>query len=164
MRWGNRGVRGMHPPHPKSFSALKGGEGLAVTAGFTLVELLVVLAILGLIVALVTPQVLKYLGRAKTDTARIEIQTLGNALDLYRLDMQHYPTQQEGLQALVEAPSGATDLWRGPYIKQRDLPLDPWGRPYLYRSPGEHGEYDLYTLGADNAPGGTGENQDIANW
>ena len=132
-------------------------------AGFTLVELLVVLAILGLIVALVTPQVLKYLGRAKTDTARIEIQTLGNALDLYRLDMQHYPTQEEGLLALVEAPPGA-DLWRGPYLKQRKAPLDPWGRPYIYRSPGEHGEYDLYTLGADNAPGGSGENQDVANW
>src|SRR5260370_2932983 len=85
-------------------------------SGFTLVELLVVLAILGMIVALVTPQVLKYLGRAKTDTAKIEIQTLGNALDLYRLDMQRYPNQQEGLQALVEAPPGAgADQWHGTY-------------------------------------------------
>ena len=134
-------------------------------SGFTLVELLVVLAILGMIVALVTPQVLKYLGRAKIDAARIEIQTIGNALDLYRLDLQHYPTQQEGLQALVEAPPGSdAERWQGPYIKQRKLPLDPWGRPYLYRSPGEHGEYDLYSLGADNAPGGSGENQDITNW
>ena len=131
--------------------------------GFTLVELLVVLAILGLIVALVTPQVLKYLARAKTDTARIEIQTLGNALDLYRLDLQRYPTQQEGLMALVEAPPGA-ERWNGPYLKQKKLPLDPWGRPYLYRAPGEHGEYDLYTLGADNAPGGVGENQDVTSW
>ncbi len=134
-------------------------------SGFTLVELLVVLAILAMLVALVTPQVLKYLGRAKTDAARIEIQTLGNALDLYRLDMQHYPTQQEGLQALVEAPPGSdAGRWQGPYIKQRKLPLDPWGHPYLYRSPGEHGEYDLYSFGADNAPGGSGENQDITNW
>ena len=133
--------------------------------GFTLVELLVVLAILGLIVALVTPQVLKYLGRAKTDTAKIEIQTLGNALDLYRLDMQRYPTQQEGLQALIEAPPGAAaEQWRGPYLKQKKLPRDPWGRPYLYRSPGEHGDYDLYTYGADNAPGGAGEDQDVTNW
>ena len=131
--------------------------------GFTLVELLVVLAILGLIVALVTPQVLKYLARAKTDTARIEIQTLGNALDLYRLDLQRYPTQQEGLMALVEAPPGA-ERWNGPYLRQKKLPLDPWGRPYLYRAPGEHGEYDLYTLGADNAPGGVGENQDVTSW
>ncbi|HLG90391.1 MAG TPA: type II secretion system major pseudopilin GspG [Alphaproteobacteria bacterium] len=132
-------------------------------AGFTLVELLVVLAILGLIVALVSPQVLKYLGRAKTDTARIEIQSLSNALDLYHLDLSRFPTQQEGLQALVEPPSGA-DKWNGPYLKQKKVPLDPWGRPYIYRIPGEHGEYDLYTLGADNAPGGTGENQDIGNW
>jgi general secretion pathway protein G len=131
--------------------------------GFTLVELLVVLAILGMIIGLVTPQVLKYLGRAKTDTARIEIQTLGNALDLFRLDLQRYPTQQEGLQALIEPPPGAAQ-WQGPYLKQKKVPLDPWGRPYLYRAPGEHGEYDLYTLGADNALGGTGENQDVTNW
>ena len=131
--------------------------------GFTLVELLVVLAILGLIVALVTPQVLKYLSRARTQTAKIEIQTLGQALDLYRLDMHHYPSQQEGLAALVEEPPGA-EGWNGPYLKQRKLPLDPWGRPYLYRMPGEHGDYDLYTLGADGAPGGTDENQDVTSW
>ena len=134
-------------------------------SGFTLVELLVVLAILGMVVALVTPQVLKYLGRAKTDTARIEIQRLGDALDLYKIDMQHYPSQQEGLLALLEAPPGAdAEQWKGPYLKQRKLPLDPWGRPYIYRFPGDHGDYDLYTLGADNAPGGSGENQDITNW
>jgi len=131
--------------------------------GFTLVELLVVLAILGLIVALVTPQVLKYLSKARTDTARIEIQTLGQALDLYRLDMHHYPSQQEGLAALIEPPPGAEE-WNGPYLKQKKMPLDPWGRPYIYRSPGEHGDYDLYTLGADGAPGGVGENQDVTNW
>ena len=136
---------------------------LARQGGFTLVELLVVLAILGLIVALVTPQVLKYLSKARTDTARIEIQTLGNALDLYRLDMHRYPTQQEGLAALIEPPPGGEE-WNGPYLKQRKMPLDPWGRPYIYRSPGEHGDYDLYTLGADGAPGGTGENQDVTNW
>jgi general secretion pathway protein G len=134
------------------------GEG-----GFTLVELLVVLAILGLIVALVTPQVLKYLGRAKTDTARIEIQSLANALDLYRLDLARYPTQQEGLQALIAQPPGAAQ-WNGPYLKHKKLPADPWGRSYNYRIPGEHGEYDLYSLGADNAVGGTGENQDVTNW
>jgi general secretion pathway protein G len=134
------------------------GEG-----GFTLIELLVVLAILGLLVALVTPQMLKYLGRAKTDAARIDLHNIEAALDLYRLDMSRYPTQQEGLTALVAPPPG-TSTWNGPYLKQRQAPLDPWGQPYAYRIPGEHGEYDLYSLGADNAPGGTGENQDVTNW
>jgi general secretion pathway protein G len=132
-------------------------------SGFTLIELLVVLAILGLLIGLVAPQVMKYLGRARGDAARIEIQNLAGALDLYRLDMRRYPTQQEGLQALVEMPSGTVG-WNGPYLQQKKVPADPWGRPYVYRMPGEHGEYDLYTLGADNAPGGTGENQDATNW
>jgi general secretion pathway protein G len=132
-------------------------------SGFTLIELLVVLAILGLLVALVTPQMLKYLGKAKTDAARIDLHNIESALDLYRLDMSRYPTQQEGLAALVAPPSGSTS-WSGPYLKQREAPLDPWRHPYVYRIPGEHGEYDLYTLGADNAPGGTGENQDVTNW
>jgi general secretion pathway protein G len=142
---------------------LGGRRSAGREGGFTLVELLVVLAILGLLVALVTPQVLKYLARARTDAARIEIQTLGNALDLYHIDMQRYPTQEEGLAALVQSPPNS-DRWNGPYLKPAKLPLDPWGRPYIYRFPGEHGDYDLYTFGADNAPGGTGENQDIVNW
>ena len=131
--------------------------------GFTLIELLVVLAILGLLIGLVAPQVVKYLGRARTDAARIQIQNIAGALDLYRLDMRHYPTQQEGLQALVEAPAGVAS-WNGPYLQQKKAPVDPWNHPYVYRLPGEHGEYDLYSLGADNAPGGTGENQDVTNW
>ena len=131
--------------------------------GFTLIELLVVLAILGLLVGLVAPQVVKYLGRARTDAARIQIQNLGGALDLFKLDMRRYPTQQEGLQALVVMPTG-TAGWNGPYLQQKTVPLDPWNRAYVYKIPGEHGEYDLYTLGADNAPGGTGENQDVTNW
>jgi general secretion pathway protein G len=131
--------------------------------GFTLIELLVVLAILGLLIGLVAPQVMKYLGRARSDAARIEIQNLGGALDLYKLDMRRYPTQQEGLQALVQMPNGVAG-WNGPYLQQKTVPPDPWGRPYVYRIPGEHGEFDLYTLGADNAPGGSGENQDVANW
>ena len=138
-------------------------ERLRREHGFTLIELLVVLAILGLLIGLVAPQVMKYLGRARSDAARIEIQNIAAALDLYRLDMQRYPSQQDGLQALVQAPSGTT-AWNGPYLKQAKLPTDPWGRPYIYKIPGEHGEYDLYTLGADNAPGGTGENQDVTNW
>ena len=132
-------------------------------AGFTLIELLVVLAILGLVVALVTPQVLKYLGRAKIDAAHLQIENLSGALDLFKLDMQRYPTQQEGLEALIQPPLGASG-WSGPYLKQKSVPLDPWGRAYNYRIPGEHGEYDLYSLGASNALGGTGENQAITNW
>ena len=132
-------------------------------AGFTLIELLVVLAILGLIVALVTPQVLKYLARAKLDAAHIQIENLADALDFFKKDVNRYPMQQEGLQALIQAPPGVAE-WNGPYIKQKKLPLDPWGRPYNYRIPGEHGEYDLYTLGATNAPGGTGDNQAVTNW
>jgi general secretion pathway protein G len=132
-------------------------------AGFTLIELLVVLAILGLLIGLVVPQAIKYLGRAKTDVARVDIHNVEAALDLYRLDMARYPTEQEGLKALVEQPPGL-DRWQGPYIKQKGVPTDPWGRPYHYRIPGEHGEYDLYSLGADDAPGGTGENQDVTSW
>jgi len=132
-------------------------------AGFTLVELLVVLAILALIVALVSPQVLKYLGRAKVDAAKIEIQNIGNALDLYKLDMSRYPLQQEGLLALVQAPAGANH-WEGPYLKQKNAPVDPWGHAYVYRYPGEHGEYDLYSVGPDAPTGTAADKPAIGNW
>lgn len=131
--------------------------------GYTLVELLVVLAILGLLVALAAPRVIKYLGSAKTDTARIQIEKLGGVLDLYRLEIGRYPTEQEGLESLVERPP-QLGAWNGPYLKNRDALTDPWGKPYGYRSPGEHGDYDLYTLGADGKEGGEGEDQDVANW
>jgi len=131
--------------------------------GFTLIEMLVVLAILGLLIGLVAPQVMKYLGRARSDAARVQIRNLAGALDLFRLDIHRYPTQQEGLQALVDMPVGMAN-WGGPYLQQKKVPVDPWNRPYIYRIPGEHGEYDLYTLGADNAPGGSGEDQDVTNW
>jgi len=132
-------------------------------SGFTLVELLVVLAILGLVAAVATPQVLKYLAKAKTDTARIDIKGIGVALDLFLLETGHYPSEQEGLAVLVERPNGGGE-WHGPYLKAKRVPLDPWGRPYIYRFPGQHGEYDLFTFGADNAPGGTGQDQDVVNW
>ena len=131
--------------------------------GYTLVELLVVLAILGLLVALAAPRVIKYLGGAKTDTARIQIEKLGGVLDLYRLEIGRYPTEQEGLVSLVERPP-QVDAWNGPYLKNRESLTDPWGRPYGYQSPGEHGEYDLYTLGADGKEGGDGEDQDVTSW
>jgi general secretion pathway protein G len=142
---------------------LKRAQAPGSQSGFTLIELLVVLAILGMIVAFVTPQVLKYLGRAKSDSAHIQIENLAGALDLFRLDVGRYPTQTEGLQALVDVPVGLNN-WNGPYLKQKAVPLDPWNRPFLYKSPGDHGDYDLYTLGADGVPGGTGENQDVTNW
>jgi general secretion pathway protein G len=131
--------------------------------GFTLVELLVVLVILGLIAAFAAPQVIKYLGSAKTDAAGIQIERLSGVLDLYRLEVGRYPTASEGLEALLEAPVDAAN-WNGPYIKKADALNDPWGRPYVYESPGEHGDFDLYTLGADGADGGDGEDQDVTSW
>ena len=131
--------------------------------GFTLLELLVVLAILAIIATFAAPQVLKYLGGAKSDAARIQIQNLSTVLDLYHLEVGSYPPQDAGLTALLERPADA-EAWSGPYLKKRDALTDPWGRPYHYRFPGQHGPYDLYSLGADNTEGGEGENQDLTNW
>lgn len=132
-------------------------------AGFTLIELLVVLVILGLLSAFVAPQVLNYLGRAKTDAAQAQIQNISSILDLYRLDTGRYPSEEEGLDALLEAPPDAA-AWNGPYVKREDALIDPWGEMYHYRFPGDHGDYDLYTLGADQTEGGDGENQDVTSW
>ncbi len=131
--------------------------------GFTLVELLVVLAILGLLAGLVGPQVMKFLGGSKTKTAKLQIEDLGGAMDLYRLEVGRYPTTSEGLEALVQQPSGSPN-WNGPYLKKSQVPKDPWGFEYQYRSPGQHGEFDIWALGADNRDGGDGENQDLASW
>ncbi len=132
-------------------------------AGYTLVELLVVLAILGLLVAIATPRLIQYLGGAKVESADIQIERLGGVLDLYRLEVGSYPTEQEGLTALVERPQQAT-VWNGPYLKNKEAMTDPWGRPYVYKFPGQHGDYDLYSLGADGADGGEGEDRDITSW
>jgi general secretion pathway protein G len=132
-------------------------------AGFTLMELLVVLVILGLLAAVAAPPVLRSLGKAKTDVAKVQIQSLSTTIDMFRLDVGRYPSQEEGLKALVVKPSGA-EGWNGPYVKKESQLVDPWGTPYAYRTPGEHGEFDLFTLGADRASGGSGENQDVANW
>lgn len=131
--------------------------------GFTLLELLVVIAILGLLAAIVAPQVLRYLGSSRSQTAKVQIRNIASALELYRLDAMRFPTSEEGLQALVKAPS-STPAWNGPYLPQASALVDPWGRPYLYKSPGDHGEADVYSLGSDNAVGGTGEAKDVGNW
>jgi len=144
----------------RPFRTLRGANA---AAGFTLIELLVVLVILGLLAAFAAPQVLNYLGRAKTDAARAQVQNIASILDLYRLDVGSYPSQQDGLEALLEQPADAA-RWNGPYVKRRDALTDPWGRMYVYRFPGEHGAYDLYSLGADNGEGGDGEDQDITSW
>ncbi|MCB1858878.1 MAG: type II secretion system major pseudopilin GspG [Gammaproteobacteria bacterium] len=130
------------------------------TAGFTLIELLVVLVILGLLAGLVGPRVVGYLGRGKTDTAKLQIEQLAAALDLYLLDMGRYPRPDEGIRALLENGSGAAN-WRGPYLRKDEIPVDPWGNEYHYDLADKGSGYILYSLGADNAEGGEGENADI---
>lgn len=132
--------------------------------GFTLIELLVVLVILGLLAGVVGPQVMKYLGSSKSKTARLQLEELSAALDLYRLEVGRYPTSEEGLTALVQAPDGFESRWHGPYLKKRVVPQDPWGFEFQYRSPGQQDVFDLFSLGADNAAGGEGENSDIVSW
>jgi len=131
--------------------------------GFTLLELLVVLAILGVLATIAVPRVLGYLGSAKSDAAAIQLERLGSTLDLYRLDVGRYPSELDGLSALFERP-GDTPRWNGPYVKRREMLLDPWGRPVLYRQPGRRGAYDLSSLGADGAEGGEGEDRDLVSW
>jgi general secretion pathway protein G len=128
-------------------------------AGFTLVEMLVVLAIIGLIVGLVGPRVLNYLSDSKVRAARIQIDSFSSALDLYFLDNGRYPTTAEGMNALVQRP-GSASAWNGPYLKGGLMPKDPWGNAYNYRSPGQHGQYDLYSLGPDGREGAN----NIVNW
>lgn len=132
-------------------------------AGFTLLELLIVLAILALLAALAGPPLIGYLSRAKSDTARLQIDQLQTSLDLFRLDVGRYPTKEEGLGALMTPPANVPK-WAGPYLRSEDGLRDPWGYSYRYEFPGTHGVYDLYSLGADNAEGGEGENADAANW
>ena len=131
--------------------------------GFTLIELLVVLVILGLLASLVGPRVMKHLGDSKTKTAMLQIEELSSALDVYRLEVGSYPSSNQGLLALVDKPSEA-DQWNGPYLRKKTIRKDPWGNDYLYRSPGENGPFDLYSLGADNSEGGEGEDRDVLGW
>jgi len=130
--------------------------------GFTLIELLVVIIIIGILAALVGPRLFGKVGTAKLKAAKAQVEMFGTALDTFRLDVGRYPTTEEGLKALREKPSGA-ERWDGPYLP-KEIPSDPWGKPYVYQSPGNHGEYDLLSYGADGVEGGDGENQDAVSW
>ncbi len=133
-------------------------------AGFTLLELLVVLAILGLLAAIVAPQVLKYLGASRTQAAKVQVENIAAALDHFDLDIGRYPTQEEGLDALVHAPQGVAS-WNGPYLQRASALEDPWQRKYLYRQPGQHNnDFDVWTYGSDGVEGGVKEARDVGNW
>jgi general secretion pathway protein G len=133
------------------------------SAGFTLLELLVVLAILGLLAAIVGPQVIKYLSSSKTQSASVQVKNIAAGLELFRLDAGRYPTAEEGLDALMKQPA-QVPIWNGPYMGQASGLIDPWGNPYRFKAPGDHGEIDVFSYGSDNAPGGTGEAKDVGNW
>lgn len=138
----------------------------ARTAGFTLIEVLVVVVMIAILATLVAPNVFRHVGGAKRSTARSQVEMIGAALDAYRLDVGRYPTAAEGLEALNAAPAGgAAAGWNGPYLKKR-VPLDPWKRPYVFRSPGEvdPSGYDLLSLGEDGRPGGEGDAADVVSW
>ena len=136
--------------------------GSSASAGFTLIEMLVVLTIIGLIVGLVGPRVLGYLADSRVKTARLQIESLGSALDLFYVDVGRYPTTAESLDALVRRPPGV-DVWNGPYVKGARVPLDPWGHPYQYHSPVEKAPYEIVSFGSDGREGGTGTAADISN-
>jgi general secretion pathway protein G len=130
--------------------------------GFTLLELLVVMAIIGLLAGYVGPKLFGQIGKSEVKVARAQIEALGKALGQYQIDVGRYPSTAQGLAALVSRPD-ADVRWAGPYLAKA-LPADPWGRPYIYRSPGEHGDYDLSSLGRDGKPGGTGDSAEINSW
>ncbi|MDO8294087.1 MAG: type II secretion system major pseudopilin GspG [Gallionella sp.] len=132
------------------------------TAGFTLLELLVVMVIIGMLAGFVGPKFFAQIGKSQVKTARAQIDALEKALDQYRLEVGHYPSTEQGLAALNERPSGEAK-WSGPYLKKA-VPMDPWSHEYLYKMPGEHGEYDLFSYGKDGQSGGSGEAEDITNW
>ena len=127
--------------------------------GFTLLELLVVVVIIGLLAGYVAPRYFSQVGKSEVQVARAQIDAFDKALDQYRLDLRRYPTTEQGLKALVERPAGEAQ-WNGPYLR-KTVPLDPWGRPYIYRAPGARSDYELLSYGRDGQPGGSGENSDI---
>lgn len=136
---------------------------LNVQKGFSLLELLVVLVIIGLLAGIVGPSLFKNIGKSEITTAKAQVDSLGKAIDTFRLDNGRFPSPEEGLRALVQRPEGLPD-WNGPYLKKA-VPLDPWGQPYQYQVPGQHSaDYDLYSFGPDRAAGGSGKDADLGNW
>jgi general secretion pathway protein G len=131
-------------------------------SGITLIELLVVMVIIAMFATIVGQRLFRNVEKARQTTAKAQINEFESVLDAFKLDVGRYPTTDEGLQSLRARP-GNTDRWDGPYLK-KDVPLDPWQRPYVYRFPGQHGDYDLYSLGADGQEGGDGESADVTNW
>ncbi len=131
--------------------------------GFTLLELLVVLGIIAMLAGIVGPQVMKHMGESKTKAAKVQIEDLAATLDMYKLDVGSYPSSEQGLLALIESPDSAK-RWNGPYLSKSRIPLDPWQQEYHYVTPGAHGKFDLFSLGADAKEGGEGEDQDIVSW
>lgn len=138
------------------------GRSVRNNHGFTLLELLVVMVIIGLLAGYVGPKYFQQIGKSEVKTAKAQIAALEQALDQYRLDVGHYPATEQGLQALMTNADN-NSRWSGPYLK-KEVPNDPWGKPYQYRMPGQHGEYDLFSLGKDGQVGGSDEAQDITNW
>ncbi|MBK7615868.1 MAG: type II secretion system major pseudopilin GspG [Burkholderiales bacterium] len=134
----------------------------SASAGFTLLELLVVMVIIGLLAGIVAPQYFAQLGKSNAKVAKAQIESFSQALDQYRLDVGRYPTTEQGLAALRAAPAGVPK-WQGPYLK-RDIPADPWSNAYQYQAPGQHGEFDLQSYGSDGQPGGEGEAADVVSW
>lgn len=147
----------LQPSAPRSRAA-------RASRGFTLIEILVVVVILGILAAIVVPRVMERPGEARVTRARQDIQGIVTALSMYKLDNYAYPSTEQGLDALVTKPSGQPDApnWKGPYLEH--APKDPWGHPYQYAQPGQHGSIDVYSLGADGKPGGDGEAADVGNW
>ena len=150
------------PHRPSSLAVRSSPRPWRRALGFTLLELLVVMVIIGLLAGYVGPKYFSQIGKSEVKAARAQIDALEKALDQYRLDVGHYPSSEQGLAALMKQPAGEA-RWQGPYLK-KEVPADPWGTAYQYRAPGEHGEFDLFSFGKDGKAGGEGEMADITNW